>query len=94
MQEDFSAFQRQCKDKVEGFLVGVTWHFNSPANPHAGGLWESAVKSIKRLLLVHLSNTNLSYEEFNTVLVQVEGCHSKWTLVHLEFNERQPKINK
>jgi len=53
---------------------GIDWHFNSPAAPHQGGLWEAGVKSVKYHLKRVIGNALLTLEEFNTVLCQVEGC--------------------
>ncbi|XP_055604068.1 uncharacterized protein LOC129752306 [Uranotaenia lowii] len=53
---------------------GIQWHFNPPAAPHFGGLWEAAVKSAKQHLLKVLGQNALSFEEFNTLLIQIEAC--------------------
>lgn len=52
----------------------TTWHFNPPASPHFGGLWEAGVKSVKRHLKRIVGNTKLTYDEFETILLQVEAC--------------------
>lgn len=54
--------------------MGVTWHFNAPAWPTAGGLWEAAVKSMKYHLYRVIGNQKLTYEEFTTLLCQIEAC--------------------
>ncbi|CAK1589478.1 unnamed protein product [Parnassius mnemosyne] len=51
----------------------INFHFIPPQAPHFGGLWEAGVKSIKYHLRRILGNCNLTYEELNTVLVQIEG---------------------
>lgn len=50
------------------------WHFNPPGTPHFGGLWEAGVKSCKRHLKRVVGETRLTYDEFETVLVQIEAC--------------------
>ncbi len=52
---------------------GVEWHFNPPAAPHFGGLWEAAVKSVKRHLLRAVPNQAFSRSELFSLLVQIEG---------------------
>lgn len=52
----------------------TNWHFNPPGSPHFGGLWEAGVKSVKHHLARILGETRLTYDEFETVLIQVESC--------------------
>jgi len=53
---------------------GTTRHFNPPAAPHQGGLWEAGVKSVKFHLKRVIGAHVLTFEEFQTVLAQVEAC--------------------
>ncbi|XP_063236126.1 uncharacterized protein LOC134538623 [Bacillus rossius redtenbacheri] len=53
--------------------LGITWHFNPPAAPHFGGLWEAAVKSFKTHLQKVIGEQVSTYEELYSVLVQVEA---------------------
>ena len=46
---------------------GIQWDFIPEHAPHFGGLWESAVKSLK-------THSRLTFEELTTVLSQIEGC--------------------
>lgn len=53
---------------------GIKWIFNPPASPHFGGLWESAVKSMKHHLRRSVGAALLTYPEFTTLITQVEAC--------------------
>ena len=77
--------ERELKSYVEGddfnhdvsqFLSdkGVQWHFNSPAAPHHGGLWEAGVKSVKYHLRRIIGKDTVTLEEFRTILSQVEAA--------------------
>ena len=52
---------------------GVRFHFIPPRSPHFGGLWESAVKVAKQLLVKCTNSTALNYEELATAVAQVEA---------------------
>ncbi|UYV78572.1 hypothetical protein LAZ67_16002037 [Cordylochernes scorpioides] len=52
---------------------GTEWKFNPPGAPHFGGLWEAGVKALKYHLRRIISNQVLTYEEFWTLLVQIES---------------------
>ncbi|GFS97487.1 integrase catalytic domain-containing protein [Trichonephila clavipes] len=62
-------------DNLAGFLSaeGIEWKFIPPKSPSFGGLWEASVKSIKYHLRRVVSGSNLTYEEFLTVCIQIEG---------------------
>ncbi|GAB1869103.1 Integrase catalytic domain-containing protein [Camponotus japonicus] len=53
---------------------GISWHFNPPAAPHFGGLWEAAVKSTKYHLRWVIGEAKLTFEEMSTLLAQIEAC--------------------
>ncbi|XP_062538219.1 uncharacterized protein LOC134206506 [Armigeres subalbatus] len=52
---------------------GTQWHFIPPGSPHMGGLWEAAVKSAKHHLNIVSRNARLTFEEFATLLTEIEG---------------------
>lgn len=53
---------------------GTNWHFSPPGAPHFNGLAEAAVKSVKTHLKKTIGQVKFTYEEFATVLRQVEAC--------------------
>ncbi|XP_059047784.1 uncharacterized protein LOC131843186 [Achroia grisella] len=64
----------------------VQWHFNAPAWPSAGGLWERAVGSLKYHLKRVIGEQKLTYEEFTTLLCQIEACLNSRPLCVLSEN--------
>ncbi|KMQ88200.1 hypothetical protein RF55_12346 [Lasius niger] len=50
----------------------ITWKFIPPAAPHFGGLWEAGVKSVKFHLKRILGDFTPTFEEFATLLCQIE----------------------
>jgi len=53
---------------------GVAWHFIPPAAPHFGGLWEAGVRSVKHHLRRVIGAHTLTFEEFTTLLCNIEAC--------------------
>ncbi|GFX85463.1 integrase catalytic domain-containing protein [Trichonephila clavipes] len=49
---------------------GIEWNFIPPRAPHMGGLWEAGIKSVKYHLKRALGRSRLTYEEFETVIIQ------------------------
>lgn len=52
---------------------GTSWHFVPPAAPHQGGIYEAAVKSMKFHLKRIIGVKKLNYENFITILTQIEA---------------------
>ena len=52
---------------------GIQWHFIPAKSPHLGGSWESLIKRTKYHLHRVLSNSKLNFEEYSTVLSQIEA---------------------
>ncbi len=51
----------------------IEWHTIPPRSPHFGGLWESGVREMKRLMKKIISPHPLRFEEFESVLIEVEA---------------------
>ncbi|XP_046435993.1 uncharacterized protein LOC124187848 [Neodiprion fabricii] len=52
---------------------GTEWKFNTPSAPQFGGKWEAGVKSVKFHLKRVIGDAVLTYEEYSTLLVQIEA---------------------
>ncbi|GBN05693.1 hypothetical protein AVEN_107849-1 [Araneus ventricosus] len=61
----------------------ITWSYILPRAPHHGGLCEVSVKSFKFYFKRVVSNTCLTYEEFLTILIQIEGLLNSRPLIPL-----------
>ncbi|XP_043474298.1 uncharacterized protein LOC122506270 [Leptopilina heterotoma] len=63
------------RSKILDFVAtnSIKWNFIPPQAPHMGGLWEAAVKSARSHLKSVLNDTPLTFEEFYTVITQIEA---------------------
>lgn len=52
---------------------GIKWNFIPPYSPHWGGMWESAVRSVKLHLKRVVGATVLTFEQMRTLLAQIEA---------------------
>ncbi|GBN82447.1 hypothetical protein AVEN_15876-1 [Araneus ventricosus] len=78
-------FNKESSGKIEDFIAseGIVWHFNPPATPHFGGLWEAGVKSLNSHLKRVVGNTILTHEEFSTLVTQAEAVLNSRPLCNL-----------
>lgn len=72
--KEFSQFLNSNENDILNFAAGenIKFKFIPPYSPHFGGLWEAGVKSFKHHLR-RVGNVNLTYEEFSTLLTQIEA---------------------
>lgn len=76
LKHEFKTISKQWSSEISEALssLGTQWHFNPPASPHFGGLWEAGVKSIKYHLKRVTGLAKLTFEEYATLLSQIEAC--------------------
>ncbi|GFT27658.1 transposon Ty3-I Gag-Pol polyprotein [Trichonephila clavipes] len=57
------------------FLVdeNINWKFLTPRAPNFGSLWEAGIKSFKFHFKCEAGNSRFTYEEFLTIMTQIEG---------------------
>ena len=58
----------------------ITWFTIPPRTPNFGGLWEAAVKSLKRHMYRSIGRTKLFFEDFTTLLTQIEAILISWPI--------------
>ncbi|XP_033234766.1 uncharacterized protein [Drosophila pseudoobscura] len=81
-KERMDAFNAKDEDlKAYAAAHSFSVEFIPPRAPHIGGLWESAVKSAKNLLLRAMGSAVLKEDELHTVLVDVEAVLNSRPLV-------------
>ena len=81
--------ERISRDEILNFCSSqsIEWSFIPENAPHFGGLWESSVKSVKSYLKRVLGQARLTFEEFSTVLAQIEACLNSRPLIPLASDE-------
>ncbi|CAK9826629.1 hypothetical protein ANTRET_LOCUS4442 [Anthophora retusa] len=75
LKAQYTEFLTEYKNKFRKFLTqeNIEWHFSPPRSPHFGGLWEAAVRSFKKHLHKTIGDAMLTYEQFYTLIVEIEA---------------------
>ncbi|KAF2887616.1 hypothetical protein ILUMI_18557, partial [Ignelater luminosus] len=78
--------------KKNGSVARNKWKFVPPRAPHFAGLWERGVRSVKHHLKRVIGNANLTYENFYTILTQIESVLNSRPLCPLtqDHNDLEP----
>lgn len=84
--EEIEITYRNEKLQKEILELNIEWHFNAPAWPSAGGLWERAVRSLKHHLKRVVGDQKLTFEEYYTILSKLEACLNSRPLCPLTEN--------
>ena len=66
---------REFKEMLDAFTTGhqINWLTIPPRTPHFGGHWEAAIKSMKRHFYRTSGTTKMSFENFTTLITQIEA---------------------
>lgn len=88
LQQDLKQALKQQQSEFISYLTnrGISWHFNPPASPHFGGLWEAGVKSVKHHLKRVVGPSTCTYEEYATIVTQIEACLNSRPLCYINNN--------
>lgn len=89
-QDFFNQEDTQLSIKRFSAQYCTNFHFNPPAAPHQGGLWESAIKSAKYHLHRVIGDYTLTLEELITLTVKVEAILNSRPLTALSADPSEP----
>ncbi|GFW44991.1 integrase catalytic domain-containing protein [Trichonephila clavipes] len=70
----------------------IQWKFILPRSPNFGVMWEAGVKSFKHHLYRTLVNSKITFEEFETIIIQIEGILNSRPLVPLSDNINEYEV--
>ncbi|GFW81136.1 integrase catalytic domain-containing protein [Trichonephila clavipes] len=70
----------------------IQWKFIPPCPSNFGGLWKAGVKSFKHHLYRTLVNSKITFEEFETIIIQIEGILNSRPLVPLSDNINEYEV--
>lgn len=80
--------------KIHNYLQQheIEWKFNTPKASHAGGSWERAIRTVRRILQAVMPNTRFDDDALITVFCEVEAVVNSRPLteVPLEIGEDLP----
>lgn len=83
--------RKEISEHIENKYL-IKWHFIAAYSPHQGGLWEAGVKSAKHHIKRVLSNSSLTFESFNTVIIQIESILNSRPLTELSADPNDLEV--
>lgn len=75
LDEDVRLMKEQLEPELANVILknDVQWMFIPPHAPHWGGIWEAGVKSMKHHVKRVIGDSMYTYEETETILVEIEA---------------------
>ncbi|XP_018315524.1 uncharacterized protein [Mycetomoellerius zeteki] len=92
--EDIYTFLKIHNPELQTILAAqrIEWKFLLPKSPHFGGLWEAAVRSVKRHLYTVKKGLTYTFEEYNTLLVEIESVLNSCPLMPVPSDSNEISI--
>ena len=83
---------KEFKELVDAFTTGhqIDWLTIPPRTPHFGGLREAAIKSMKRHFYRTVGTTKMSFENFTTLITQIEAILNSRPLIAPSSDANDP----
>lgn len=92
--KELSKFLRSKEKTITDLAIceDINWSFSPSYSAHFGGLWERAIRSAKHHLRRIIGKVNLTFEEFCTILCQIEAVLNSRpiTLLSSDCNDLNP----
>ena len=81
-------------EKLQNYLARENnrWQFNLAKSPWWGGIYERLIKEIKKSLHKTLGRSHLSYEAFESVILDVERNLNNRTLTYVEAEGGEEEV--
>ena len=81
-------------EKIQDFLAGqeITWQFNLSKSPWCGGMYERLIKEIKKTLYKTLGKTHLTFEQLETVVMDMERYLNNRPLTYVESELSEDRV--
>ena len=70
----------------------ITWHFNPPAAPYMGGIWERIIRTVKSVMFSMIKNTFLTDFKLMTIFTEIEAIVNNRPLTYVSDypDDREP----
>ena len=60
----------------------IIWHFNPPAGPHKGRVWERIIRTVKNVMFSMIKNTVLTDFQLMTIFTEIEAIVNNQPLTY------------